>query len=597
MPLMYPPGVNRETCSNLSAAEFAVYRALEEALPGPWWVLHSLWLKHHARKAHAEVDFLIIGERSILLLEVKGGLVSRDDQGWHFVAKGGRQETIRPEGPFDQVRGAYYGIKKHLATIGREALFHDYVWGYGVITPECIPKIKGSDPSVDAELLLDMKGFPEGLWTFLERLEEYWSERSLQQKEKLGLPSNSLKRSIPEPVRKEILSCLRPDFECVRGLGVHVRQAEADILRLTIDQYQALDYARKNPRIVINGAAGTGKTMLALEQARRQARNGKRVLFTCFNRLLAKHLAEVVQSEGLPRLEVANYHQLIIGILQEAGMHTALPDDWGQFNKELDTVVWNALDRLGAFGRYDYLVLDEAQDLMSTPFTATLDFLLKGERKQGAWTMCFDPDQAIFEDNFEREIYQSYAALGYEVSLDINCRNTRQVASHVKGLSERGSSRILGAEGPDVLVDYYRDLTGYHRCLKRTVNAFINDFAKAGVPASEIMILAADNAFLNEEVMRPGFFLRPVVDAKAWSGQDTIRCSTVQAFKGLEAASVVLVGLEDLDSVRGRRLLYVGGSRARSALAVLVPDRCSGYVQSCNSRILQALEGQGTVDR
>src|SRR6266567_3401474 len=122
----------------MSDAERMVLEELRRCLPSDWVLLHSQWLKNHPSKFHAEVDFVLIGERAVLLLEVKGGIVWRDQEGWQFQTKsGGRRET-KPEGPFDQVRGAYYAIRNHLHDIGRIALFHDYVWGYGVVLPECV---------------------------------------------------------------------------------------------------------------------------------------------------------------------------------------------------------------------------------------------------------------------------------------------------------------------------------------------------------------------------------------------------------------------------------------------------------------------------
>jgi len=62
----------------MSAAEEAVRTALESTCPPDWVILHSLWLKNHAFKAHAEVDFVVITDRAVLLIEVKGGIVWRN---------------------------------------------------------------------------------------------------------------------------------------------------------------------------------------------------------------------------------------------------------------------------------------------------------------------------------------------------------------------------------------------------------------------------------------------------------------------------------------------------------------------------------------
>src|SRR5262245_52575031 len=122
----------------MSDAEDTVLAEMKARLPGDWVVLHSLWLRNHPFKAHAEVDFILITDRAVLLIEVKGGTVWRDTAGmWFFQTRSGSHTDSRREGPVDQVRGAFYTIKRHLEEIGRIDLFHDHVWGYGVITPDC----------------------------------------------------------------------------------------------------------------------------------------------------------------------------------------------------------------------------------------------------------------------------------------------------------------------------------------------------------------------------------------------------------------------------------------------------------------------------
>ena len=65
---------------------------------------------------------------------------------------------------------------------------------------------------------------------------------------------------------------------------------DRELLRLTEQQFAVLDRLRRQRRVSISGGAGTGKTVLALEKARRLAREGSGVLLTCFNRPLADNL-------------------------------------------------------------------------------------------------------------------------------------------------------------------------------------------------------------------------------------------------------------------------------------------------------------------
>ena len=56
------------------------------------------------------------------------------------------------------------------------------------------------------------------------------------------------------------------------------------------EQSNLLNYLEDQRSAVINGAAGTGKTMIAVEKARRHSVKGEQVLFLCFNVKLKEYL-------------------------------------------------------------------------------------------------------------------------------------------------------------------------------------------------------------------------------------------------------------------------------------------------------------------
>ena len=66
---------------------------------------------------------------------------------------------------------------------------------------------------------------------------------------------------------------------------LHERADQVD--RLTAEQGSMLRTLSDNSRLLIRGGAGTGKSFLAVEQARRLARHGQRVGFVCYSSGLA----------------------------------------------------------------------------------------------------------------------------------------------------------------------------------------------------------------------------------------------------------------------------------------------------------------------
>src|SRR4029077_7131665 len=81
-----------------------------------------------------------------------------------------------------------------------------------------------------------------------------------------------------------IARILRPSFEFSEKAPDRRARQQAEILRYTEEQFAALDAMEDNERVMFTGPAGTGKTVLALEAARRASNSGMKVLWLCFNR-------------------------------------------------------------------------------------------------------------------------------------------------------------------------------------------------------------------------------------------------------------------------------------------------------------------------
>ena len=90
------------------------------------------------------------------------------------------------------------------------------------------------------------------------------------------------------------------DFDLVPPLGVLADAAAEELFLLGKEQYAVLDSLEQfaRPRMVVQGGAGTGKTLLAVEAAKREARkaNGD-VVFVCYNWQLASFLDTKFRAE------------------------------------------------------------------------------------------------------------------------------------------------------------------------------------------------------------------------------------------------------------------------------------------------------------
>ena len=585
------PSVRPIASDDVSQAERDVLDALA-LLPSDWQVIHSLWLKTHRVKLHAEADFILVTNRAVLILEVKGGNVWRDEEGWHFQSKSGQTKSTKKEGPFDQARGAYYALREHLENSGRKELFDDYIWGYGVICPDCVMNISQRDAFIDPCMLLDEREFPGGLQKFVELLTNYWVSRYGKGDIDRVKFNRNRRETISSGKRTEIVSALRPAFELVIGPGASSVHANKDLIALTEHQLAALDFISMEPRNLLLGSAGTGKTILAVEQARRKASEGKRVLLLCFNKLLSRKLMSRFTEAKQSNIDISSYHQFAISLCEKKGVQRPISESWGEFCIALRSALEEIFTRLVEEDYYDYLVIDEAQDLMSDEFMDLVDLMLRGGLRSGSWMMACDLQQAIFRGNFNMNLFNKISGWARKTPLKVNCRNTRQIAAYVTGLSGVGSTDTGVVNGEMPVIRYFDSVNDYLRILKKLVNELIQSFLETGLPLSDIVILYGSSEYVPAEIMKPGFFLRvPMVAEELYSsGTDTIQVSSVQGFKGLEGRAVVLVGIPDLLSTAWREIFYVGASRAKTNLRIILPNTCQ-QVKSALPEIMNLLQG------
>lgn len=87
---------------------------------------------------------------------------------------------------------------------------------------------------------------------------------------------------------------MAPDCQLLVPLVVQLDNTLAELQQATEQQIAILRMLRTQPRLLVEGCAGSGKTLLAICLAREHAALGKSVLLTCFNRNLADYLSDVL---------------------------------------------------------------------------------------------------------------------------------------------------------------------------------------------------------------------------------------------------------------------------------------------------------------
>ena len=359
-------------------SERKVYERLQNSLPDSWTVIHSqrFLLPSNRGAWEGELDFLILDpQRGAIGLEVKGGRVQRSAAGWFSTDRYGKRHSIKDPGR--QVSSAVHAIRKYLeGAKGFGGSGYQCRYGWGVVLPDIATKHElGAD--LPREVIID-RGDLVDLRKAVDRIFDFRQlNANLSASAGAAFVKTLVERSPPA-------SRLAPQFKL---------EAEG-MLRLTEAQIEILDMLAAHQRIAIEGSAGTGKTVLAMEKARRLASTGANVLLLCFNKLLAHHLGEQVKEHAHP-FAVETFHSFCQHMASQANLPFEAPENNPQYFWEETTpmILMEALEKCPEL-RYDAIIVDEAQDFLADWWTCLDEALRQG--KEGTLYAFYDDSQAIY---------------------------------------------------------------------------------------------------------------------------------------------------------------------------------------------------------
>jgi hypothetical protein len=345
------------------------------------------------------------------------------------------------------------------------------------------------------------------------------------------------------------------------GLLNETQKNEETMLRLTEEQYRLLGYLRSTRQGAINGCAGSGKTMIAIEKARQLAEEGFDVLLTCYNKALAAWIREGVArhpSPAMKRITVHHYHDLARILTEGAGV--ALDGRFtepGFWEATLPNLFADAIPRIET--RFDAIVADEGQDF-ATEWWFTLRELLR-DPERGVFYIFQDARQAIYRDPGDLPV----PVLPIEITN--NCRNTASI--HAQGIAYVDGDPKPETMGPHGRSVEHIDVPG-NDVLKAIQQALARLIDQEGFTSDQVVILTP--ASEARSVLKNGTKLgnRRLMRGERETPND-VRVSTVHSFKGLESPIVILVEMDKIPGYvkRPDNLCYVALTRARHHLVVI----------------------------
>lgn len=546
MAKMYP---NKFPKDNDSTGERKVYEYFKQQAPDDWIVLHSLRLPKHHEVVFGESDFVVLAPGyGVFILEIKSGGVGFDGSYWIFRDRNGKA-TKKQRGPFKQAEEGMFQVSEMIINrLGEKFDRRHLLYGYGVIfTDEAdFPRETIVE---DEPWRLYQKSNGTNYGEFVVQLANNFIN------ELKALRKNLPRRPSVADVEK-IRRVLRPEVDCIPPLKSFLEDSEEEILSLTNEQYDCLDDLDENKRVIVLGGAGTGKTLIAVQAAKRAAEGNGRVGLICFNRNLAEYLKFNVPEA---RVEVYTLH----GLMCKLSGVTEIRNDENFFETELPEKAIAALDN----AIFDKLIIDEFQDICIPGYLAFLDGVLKGGLSEGSFV--------FFGDFSGQAIYNRQASLShlkervpyYTVKrLSVNCRNTKFIGREVVAVTGYNEQKyLLTVSGEPVDYIEWNDADEE----KHKLRDLLHTLKKQGIGNESIVVLSQYKR-VNSVVGLLDPFGYLVGD---YGEKDEDVCayfSTIYSFKGLESKIVILVDTGSYDDVK---LMYTALSRARSKLYVFENKR------------------------
>jgi len=530
-----------------------------------WIVLHSLDIARHPTQVSGEADFVVlVPGLGVLVIEVKSHThIHRGEDGlWYF----GNDVTGEARGPFRQAADAMHTLRRTI--MEKRPDMGGVVFWSAVILPFAAGRIATGE--WNPWQLVDSAKFRASPISRIV-IAVLTHARELLAARKPGW--FAVDTAAPDAAQcRMIATILRPKFEVFQSPASRAKLLAEELRTYTEEQTEFLDAIDLNPRLLVHGPAGTGKTLLAIESARRAVTSGRRTALLCFNRLLGNCLVE--ETRSLTELVCGNVHKLMCDVA-EARPPVAAPPEW--WSERLPQIAVEAILREDGRARFDEIVLDEFQDFLLPNYLDFLDLIVEGGLAAGRWRAFGDFErQSIYQTAAHislSDFIQTRSGRATTFNLTVNCRNLPRVVHHVHRLGQLvpGYRRIRRPDdGIDPEFHFYRAPEEQDGIIRRV----LLKLEAEGFPPGDIVVLSP---FRNCAASRlaekgaDGDRFQPYSDRT--SG---VRWATIHSFKGLEATAIILTDIDDVESTAARDLFYIGLTRSVQRLIICAANAVAG---------------------
>lgn len=488
----------------------------------------------------SETDFVIFHpKKGLICLEAKAGQVKYENGYWQY----GSGKAMKHNGPYIQAKRNKWNLRDYMVDHGLEYECNNCKKLHAVWFPD-VPEdnFKGIKLPGEGDIRITLTSDSFGhIQECIDNLFEYEGQDRCT--------TNLSEKS----VQKILERVLAPSFDLISLKQVEQERNKNIFKRMLREQVALLNYLEEQNNAIISGLAGTGKTVMAVEKARRHSEKEEKVLFLCYNAFLNEHLRETYPYPHVSYYTIAGLSQKLC----EKVDYKALQEKLMQMFVE------------GTFP-YKHVVIDEGQDFGKEEIDEVeiIELLkentIENEERNGTFYLFYDKNQIVQSNKVPKYIEDADCKL----TLYRNCRNTENIALT--------SLRLLGSDKAPKLYPgaVMGDLPEIGFCATKEdvvtlLNAEIDKYIDGGYNSITILTCKTEESSIIADCCN---------DSKYNYKRGYVKFTTCRKFKGLESDIIIVVDI-DRDTFKddGEQLMYVGTSRARFKLSCIInmtEDEC-----------------------
>lgn len=500
-----------------------------------WYVKHNYNLSRHPSsegKVEGQIDYLIVSRFGILIIEVKGGGIEVDEYDTYYSYDSkDKSKRYESQNPFNQAKEYVHSLKNLIDSnpfIYRAVIF-PHESGFRLLGPQ----LSGYEYLFFSKKNIDAKGegFPQNelFFNFLIGLARDARKNIILQlnpnidKQKLA---GNIWQKFPDLNKKEIERIKSELFPIQDTYGFNPDKIRNEII--LEENYEILKGLRKNKKVMVQGAPGTGKTVLATKFLAENIIKQHKGIFFCANKLLKSKMEFLIFEEYKLDPNLIKFRIYYEGIKPE----------------EIDEEI-------------DFIIIDEAQEFFDKgiyDFIHAVDKRLKSPK----WLILYDPEQTIIQDfkdiDWYTDFFMESSFVHYLFDTVWRCSQNEDI-SIITSLLKTSQYKKIHKDYSKFIIEV-KETQDKIKEIKNIIDIVKNEFFK------HVILIDSSLYDAFKEIANDYFEkeLEELTEANINLKNKKIRFTTPIKYRGLEAENVIIITSGFTDKTRIQN--FIGATRA-----------------------------------